>query len=430
MLGARILPLVLFSVFAGCDVGGTSVPVDLSDDADAYISSSVYRRGILERDLTERNNRYAQRRLTHYGLPTAAWADLPIRDPVSAPLTSADTEVLQGDGVIRVEAGTTLSPLQPPTTPAAWIELGRRVFFEYPLRADRTHETAAGLPGALETGGFLVDEGAWVGLRKFIDESGDVRIGTTCSQCHASYDETGTLTGVLSNREMDLGALRLLTLGFEPGNLPDEVESSTVGDLARLGPGRSDLLSDGVFNPYAFPDLGGIADLPYLHQNANWYHEGTATLAVRCETLFITANGERSVPPKALTWALASYLRSLPPPPPVDGPGPLSALGEQVFAAAGCGDCHTPPLFTSDRLVALDEVGTDPGAGESVVRWTGHYRIPSLRGVGRAAPYLHHGAFPTLEAMFDPERDEPGHAFGLELGLDDRTALVAYLRTL
>ena len=97
---------------------------------------------------------------------------------------------------------------------------------------------------------------------------------------------------------------------------------------------------------------------------------------------------------------------------------------------AGCDGCHTPPLFTSDRQVPLEEVGTDPEAGESAVRYSGHYRIPSLRGVGRTAPYLHHGAFESLEAMFDPERTEPGHTFGLELEEAERADLIAYLRTI
>jgi hypothetical protein len=229
---------------------------------------------------------------------------------------------------------------------------------------------------------------------------------------------------------MDVGRALILTLGYEPGALPPEIESTSVGDLDRLGPGRTDLLSDGEFNPYAFPDFGGIVDMPYLLQNANWFHTGTATLAVRCETLFITAINESRRPPRVLTWALAAYLRSLPAPAPTSPGGPEAARGAEIFEAAGCEECHTPPLFTSDRQVTLAEVGTDPSAGASDVRWTGHYRIPSLRGVGRAAPYLHHGAFATLEAMFDPERTESGHVFGLELDAAERADLIAFLRSI
>ena len=74
--------------------------------------------------------------------------------------------------------------------------------------------------------------------------------------------------------------------------------------------------------------------------------------------------------------------------------------------------------------------GTDPAAGTSPGRGTGYWRIPSLRGVGGNAPYLHHGAFPTLEAMFTPGREEPGHTFGLDLDAAERADLIAFLRTI
>ena len=67
-------------------------------------------------------------------------------------------------------------------------------------------------------------------------------------------------------------------------------------------------------------------------------------------------------------WALATYLRSLPAPPPLDEPSEASRRGEQVFAREGCDTCHTPPLYTSDTRVPLDELGALAG-GE-------HHREP------------------------------------------------------
>lgn len=125
---------------------------------------------------------------------------------------------------------------------------------------------------------------------------------------------------------------------------------------------------------------------------------------------------------------MATWIRSLEPPPPLtSGEEPD---GEAIFERAGCADCHRPPLYTSDRRISVASIGTDPLAGTSEARFTGYYRIPSLRGVGRTAPYLHHGAFASLEAMFDPERQEPGHAYGLALDEPDRDALLRFLRTL
>jgi hypothetical protein len=81
--------------------------------------------------------------------------------------------------------------------------------------------------------------------------------------------------------------------------------------------------------------------------------------------------------------------------------------------------------------------------GESAVRGTGTYRVPSLHGVGTRGPLLHDGTVPDLDAMFDPARLTPaftgklhgsgaiqGHPFGLDLSDADRAALVAYLKAL
>ena len=52
--------------------------------------------------------------------------------------------------------------------------------------------------------------------------------------------------------------------------------------------------------------------------------------------------------------ALGKYIYSLQPPPNPNQPNDLTARGEQVFARAGCGRCHTPPLYTNNRLVPVD----------------------------------------------------------------------------
>ncbi len=291
--------------------------------------------------------------------------------------------------------------------------------------------TLAGLDGGLEEVGFLVEDEEWVGLRVLEGPDGAPTLGPTCAQCHGGRDGGGRVGGVRANRQMDVGRSRLLTLGAAAGGaLPPELESTAEDELSALGPGRMDVLSDGVFNPYAVPDLGGLIDMPFLHHNANWHHRGTATLAVRCDTLFITSGGEDYRPPLALSWALAAWLRSLPAPQPSDGPSAEAEAGALVFEDLGCPSCHPAPLYTAAHAVELDAVGTDPSAGESEVRWSGNYRIPSLRGVGGAGPYLHHGAVATLDALFDPTREEPGHSFGQEAEASERAALVAFLRSL
>ena len=406
---------------------------DLGDDPVAYLSDAEYRRAILERDLDPTEPIYAQIRLRYYASGDADdWDGLPVVDWPTAPVTLAWAAELAATQVPPpvefappLSDGFELDAL--PSSPTEWVALGERVFFEYPM------STAPAIGLALRAGidlreyGLLVTPGAdgedtYVGLR-LLDGGGEPRLAVTCASCHASIGADGRPSGVRANRDYDFGRLRV---DFGGAAEPHGVDTTALEDLAALGPGRSDVQSDGVFNPYAFPDFGGIADMPYLHHTANWTQRGVATLAIRIETVFISGTDR---PPRVLTWALAEYLRSLPPP-PVAEPSPASQRGEAVFAAAGCPSCHTPPLYTSATRVPVDALGTDAAAGTSPVRGTGHWRVPSLRGVGGNAPYLHHGAFPTLEAMFDPDRDEPGHGFGLELGEAERADLLAFLRTI
>ncbi|WP_164887676.1 cytochrome-c peroxidase [Paenirhodobacter populi] len=73
---------------------------------------------------------------------------------------------------------------------------------------------------------------------------------------------------------------------------------------------------------------------------------------------------------------------------------------------AGCANCHSGPdlsdgLFHNLGLSAYGEPGEDLGHHRitGAVADAGRFRTPSLRGVGRAAPYMHTGRFPTLESV-------------------------------
>jgi len=93
-------------------------------------------------------------------------------------------------------------------------------------------------------------------------------------------------------------------------------------------------------------------------------------------------------------------------------------------------------------------VGTDPGLALKTRRGTGFYKVPPLRGVWYRGPYAHDGSVATLEDWFDPKRLSAdyvptgfkgfevmhravkGHEFGLALSRADKSALIAFLRTL
>jgi CxxC motif-containing protein (DUF1111 family) len=162
---------------------------------------------------------------------------------------------------------------------------------------------------------------------------------------------------------------------------------------------------------------------------------------------------------------MAQYIYSLKPPPNPHQWNAIAARGQQVFEREGCAGCHTPPLYTNNKLTLalgyqlpknhpLQEdimplsVDTDPGLALKTRKGTGLYKIPSLRGVWYRGHYLHDGSVASLEEMFDADRLSPGHVpggwkgpgvtqraipghiFGLKLASDDKAALIAFLRTL
>jgi hypothetical protein len=93
-------------------------------------------------------------------------------------------------------------------------------------------------------------------------------------------------------------------------------------------------------------------------------------------------------------------------------------------------------------------VGTDPRLALQTRKGTGYYRVPSLKGVWYRGPFEHNGSVASLEDWFNPARLQvdylptgfkgngvktrrvPGHEFGLNLSQVDKTALLAFLRTL
>jgi cytochrome c peroxidase len=100
-----------------------------------------------------------------------------------------------------------------------------------------------------------------------------------------------------------------------------------------------------------------------------------------------------------------------------------------------CAACHVPPTFALDanaRGIGLD-------AGETTV-----FKAPSLKSVALAGPYMHDGRFATLDQVLQhydngirpgPALDvrllnRNGNVRGFNLNGADRSAIIAFLRTL
>jgi hypothetical protein len=223
------------------------------------------------------------------------------------------------------------------------------------------------------------------------------------------------------------------------------------------------------------PDLIGIKDRKYLDATGLGLHRDISDLmryVIVNQTLQTYArfgDFQPDPPPANLAryseeqlFALAKFLYDLKPPVNPNAPSDLSRKGKAVFEREGCGSCHTPPFYTANKLtpaanfrippehlkkydVMPTGVGTDPALALRSRRGTGYYKIPSLRGVWYRQGFGHGGWCESLEDWFDPSRLREdyvptgfhlgigavkGHEFGLRLSADDRSALVAFLRTL
>jgi cytochrome c peroxidase len=167
--------------------------------------------------------------------------------------------------------------------------------------------------------------------------------------------------------------------------------------------------------------------------------------------------------------ALASYIRSLNPfssrfDEYMRGKQELSATEKQGFnlfmGKAKCGSCHfmpvfngtIPPVFASTESEVIGvparksspALDTDPGRYSiyKIPELQFAFKTPTLRNIGRTAPYMHNGVFNTLEEVIDFYNE--GGALGRGISLENQTlppdrlnltpeekkSLVAFLRTL
>jgi hypothetical protein len=110
--------------------------------------------------------------------------------------------------------------------------------------------------------------------------------------------------------------------------------------------------------------------------------------------------------PDPLLYALARYIYSLRPPKNPNPKNAQSQRGQSVFQSSRCNQCHTPPLYTSNRLTLAKgfqppaallkeadilplSVETDPNLALKTRKGTGLYRVPSLRMLWLEACFLH-----------------------------------------
>ena len=195
------------------------------------------------------------------------------------------------------------------------------------------------------------------------------------------------------------------------------------------------------FYPTQVPDLIGVKDRKYLDHTGLQPHRSIADMmrysALNQGADFLSSYGGfipgardfRTLPDASTRsrysdeqlYALSLYLYSLKPPANPNKFDALARRGQQVFKRKAAPPCHTPPLYTNNKLTPVDgfnvpadhlkkydilplSVGTDPALALKTRRGTGYYKTPSLKGLWYRSPLEHNGSVATLEDWFDPRR--------------------------
>jgi cytochrome c peroxidase len=167
--------------------------------------------------------------------------------------------------------------------------------------------------------------------------------------------------------------------------------------------------------------------------------------------LFSAAFGNPTVTRDGIARALGQFLRSMisyqakwdraflqvspaPPPDPAMVLTSQEQYGWQRFNELHCTHCHDGPGFVSrgPENNGLDEVWSDPGAGE------GRFRPAALQNIAVSGPYMHDGRFTTLRQVIghydSGVKNSPAVYWllnrQLNLSEDDKAALEAFFATL
>jgi YVTN family beta-propeller protein len=136
--------------------------------------------------------------------------------------------------------------------------------------------------------------------------------------------------------------------------------------------------------------------------------------------------------------ALAVYCNSFefPLSPHIPAPGQLSAAaerGKRLFFSreVGCAECHKGPYYTDSSLqqpFRLHDVGT--GNDDPTEKMGPKYDTPTLLGVYRTPPYLHHGKAKTLRDVVTTCNQQDKHGKTSHLAKEEIDDLVEFLKSL
>ena len=129
------------------------------------------------------------------------------------------------------------------------------------------------------------------------------------------------------------------------------------------------LLQNASYRPMRYDPAGGrrasefLASVRPTQAPAGMSHYVAAPTFPKASV--VAPNGLWISPPGRPAWqqvnAMAAFQEALlPPSPPLPTDPDAERLGRAVFARAGCAECHAGPFGTNNKVLPVEQVGTDP----------------------------------------------------------------------
>lgn len=109
--------------------------------------------------------------------------------------------------------------------------------------------------------------------------------------------------------------------------------------------------------------------------------------------------------------------------------------GSEVFHSqeTRCATCHSGPFYTDSRPREADKIirhDVNTAKADPTEKMEPAYDTPTLLGVYRTAPYLHHGKAPWLEEVLTTYNADDQHGKTSHLSVEQIADLVAFLKSL
>ncbi len=320
----------------------------------------------------------------------------------------------------QVIAQKNIQPMpQPPALNVAQVELGRNLFFDKELSGNRDVACATCHHPRFNYGDGL-NLSVGVGATGGIGPGRDHPAKTFVPRNAPAIYNVGMMPELFWDKRVGIPPGQQQTITPEgPMNLPPDAAQALfplVNVTEMRGSGHSlDGLSDAAYRQALVARLAAINDYVLMFDQAFGAGNMTVDNMARAIAAF-----ERSQTFSNAPWD--RYLR-----------GEANALTDAqkrgasiFFGPGGCDACHSGPLLTNfsthnviipqfgpgqnQGLLGREDFGFENTTGNAGNRY--QFRVPSLRNVALTAPYMHNGAFNTLNEVVNHYRNKAASTNG------------------